>query len=301
VSNEHSGNDSLAQHEEEMKVGKVDRYLFGEMGSTPVPVPQPPKPVVAQAVAQAEAAGHTASAPEATEPSDMPEFHAPAPYFGALEDPKKVGKLERFLFGEHGATPIPTVRPEPEQHDLGTEVSAKSQMYFSGTADASTDAEYQKILLERVAQPEPQEIVVPEGYAPVTFIEADITLIAPIGANLRNLCLDNNIPLYTELTKLLHCRGLGLCTTCRVAVDPASGVTPPTAMEKVHLIRDNPKYRLSCQCEVTGPVKVSTKPAREYGKVFENFVRNASLLGAFTLIMLSILLVIGFDVVGKWF
>jgi ferredoxin len=212
-----------------------------------------------------------------------------------------VSKLERFLFGEHGSTPIPAVRPEPEHHGHGSEVSAESKAYFSGTADASTDAEYQKILQERAAQPEPQEIVVPEGYAPVTFLEADITLIAPIGANLRSLCLDNNIPLYTELTKLLHCRGLGLCTTCRVTVDPASGVTPPTAMEKVHLIRDNPKYRLSCQCEVTGPVKVSTKPAREYGKVFENFVRNASLLGAFTLIMLSILLVIGFDVVGKWF
>ncbi|MFI5263759.1 MAG: hypothetical protein ACHQM6_04515, partial [Candidatus Kapaibacterium sp.] len=75
----------------------------------------------------------------------------------------------------------------------------------------------------------------------------------------------------------------------------------PTAMEKVHLIRDNPKYRLSCQCEITGPVKISTKPAKDYGKLMNNFVRNASLLGFFSIIMLMLLLVIGFDVVGKWF
>jgi ferredoxin len=136
---------------------------------------------------------------------------------------------------------------------------------------------------------------------PVTFVENDIVVIAEKGQNLRKLCLENNIPLYGDVMQLLNCRGLGLCTSCRVSVDPNSGVTQPTAIEKVHLIRDNPKFRLACQCEVTEPIKVSTKPARDYGFAMRNFVRNASLFGVFTVIMLLVLLVIGFDVVGKWF
>src|ERR1700745_3391253 len=101
--------------------------------------------------------------------------------------------------------------------------------------------------------------------------------------------------------KLLNSRALAHSTSCRITADPNDALTPPTAMEKVHLIRDNPKYRLSCQCEVAGPVKISTKPAKDYGKVINNFVRNASLFGFFSLIMVLLLLVIGFDVVGKWF
>lgn len=217
----------------------------------------------------------------------------------AHEESMKVNKLEGWLFGEHGATPIPSPRPPKAKHEA--HVSAESASLFKGTASENTDAEYQKILQERAGDAGDTPIDVPPGYAPVTFLEADVTLIAPIGANLRRLFLDNNIPLYSDLGKLLHCRGLGLCTTCRVEVSPPEGVTPPTAMEKVHLIRYNPKYRLSCQSEIAGPVKVSTKPAREYGKAFDNFVRQSALFGAFTVIMLAILLVMGFDVVGKWF
>jgi len=234
VSNEHNGNTSLDAHEEEMKVNALERWLFGERGSTPPPMPRPAKK-------------------------------------------------------DHG-----------QDHD-DAHVSKEYAQYFKDRGVNATDAEYQQILKERTGHAGEQEIEVPEGYAPVTFMEADITLITPIGANLRELCLDNHIPLYSDLAKVLNCRGLGLCTTCRVEVTPADGVSAPTKIEKVHLIKYYPKQRLSCQCEITGPVKVSTKPAREYGKAFDNFVRQSALFGFFSLIMLSILLVIGFDVVGKWF
>jgi ferredoxin len=218
----------------------------------------------------------------------------------AHEHDMKVNGLERWLFGEHGSTPLPLPRTVKTDHD-DAHVSKEYAQYFKDKGSNATDDEYQRILKERTGHAGEQELVIPPGFAPVTFLEADVTLITPIGANLRELCLDNNIPLYTDLAKVLNCRGLGLCTTCRVEVTPADGVTAPTKIEKVHLLKYFPKQRLSCQCEVTGPVKVSTKPAREYGKSFDNFIRQSALFGFFSLIMLSILLVIGFDVVGKWF
>jgi ferredoxin len=217
------------------------------------------------------------------------------------EEHMGVAPFERWLFGQQGGTPIPVpTLPKKVAHDTHALSPEVASLFKTGEA-ATTDAELQAILKERSGHATDQKIDVPAGFAPVTFVEADTILIAPIGANLRRLFLDNNIPLYSDMAKVLNCHGLGLCTTCRVAVDPNDGVTPPTAMEKVHLIRDNPKYRLSCQCEVTGPVTVSTKPAREYGRAFENLVRNSALLGVFSIIMLAILLVMGFDVVGSWF
>ena len=211
----------------------------------------------------------------------------------------QVNGLERWLFGAYGGTPVPVPEP-PKKHDEH-HVSSEFSAFFKGEGLESTDAEYQKILQERTGHAGDQAVVVPPGFAPVTFLEADITLITPIGANLRTLCLDNNIPLYSDLAKVLNCRGLGLCTTCRVEVTPAEGVSAPTPIEKLHLIKYYPKQRLSCQCEITGPVNISTKPAREYGRSFDNLVRQSALFGAFSIIMLAILLVMGFDVVGKWF
>ncbi len=218
----------------------------------------------------------------------------------AHEEHMQVSGIERWLFGEKGSTPTPLPKPQRTDHD-DQHVSKEYAQYFKDKGASATDEEYQQILKERTGHAGDAEMVVPAGYAPVTFLEADVTLITPIGANLRELCLDNNIPLYSDLAKVLNCRGLGLCTTCRVEVTPADGVSAPTKIEKLHLIKYFPKQRLSCQCEVTGPVKISTKPAREYGKSFDNFVRQSALFGFFSLIMLSILLVIGFDVVGKWF
>ncbi len=213
----------------------------------------------------------------------------------------QVKGFANWLFGARGGTPLPTDAPaHSSHHDSGHHVSEEFKGFFKDSP-TDTDEEYQKIRRDRSAPTDLSQINIPAGYAPVMFVEDDIIVVAEKGANLRQICLDNNIPLYGGVMTLLNCRGLGLCTSCRVSVDPADGVTPPNAMEKVHLIRDNPKYRLACQCEVTGPVNVSTKPAKDYGNMMINLVRNATLFGVFSIIMLLLLVVMGFDVVGKWF
>ena len=218
------------------------------------------------------------------------------------EEEMKVGTLSRWFFGETGGTISPFYK-EPKVHVEGHDQHEVSEAYASFFKDnpEKTDDEYQKIRRDRTINADLKDIPIPEGYAPVTFIEDDVIIVAPIGKNLRQLAQENNIQIYGDVMQLLNCRGLGLCTSCRVLADPNDNLTTPSPMEKVHLIRDNPKYRLACQCEITGPVKISTKPAKDYGKVMNNFVRNASLLGFFSVIMLLLLLVIGFDVVGKWF
>jgi ferredoxin len=213
----------------------------------------------------------------------------------------KVGGFARWLFGDQGGTQLPTPEVEhPHSHHDAPEVSEEFKSFFKD-APADTDAEYQTIRRDRTIQADLANINIPAGYVPVTFVEDDVIVIAEKGANLRHICLENNIPLYSDVAKLINCRGLGLCTTCRVQADPNSGLSEPTKMEKVHLIRDNPKYRLACQCSVEDAVKISTKPAREYGMVMRHVVRNSALFGVFSLIMLLLLLVMGFDIVGVWF
>ena len=217
----------------------------------------------------------------------------------------KVGPVARWLFGPQGATQLPDASHAQAAHGHGhdhdhAEVSEAFKGFFKD-APLSTDAEYQKIRKDRTVQADINDLNIPAGYVPVTFMEDDVIVVAEKGANLRKICLENNIPLYSDVAKLINCRGLGLCTTCRVQADPNEALSPPTGMEKVHLIRDNPKYRLACQCTVEGPVKVSTKPAREYGMALRHFVRNATLFGVFSVIMLLLVLVIGFDIVGVWF
>lgn len=212
--------------------------------------------------------------------------------------------LGRWLFGPGGGSRLPVYEPPSNPHAIAHDDEPQVSEEFKGffkDAPEGTDSEFQKIRRDRTINADISQINIPEGYAPVTFLEDDIVVIAEKGTNLRKIFLDNGIPLYSDVMTLLNCRGLGLCTSCRVSADPNESLSAPTAMEKVHLIRDNPKYRLACQCDITGPVKISTKPARDYGIVMRNFVRNVALLGVFSIIMLLILTVIGFDVVGKWY
>ncbi len=213
----------------------------------------------------------------------------------------RVGGFAGWMFGEQGGTQLPDVAaPKHDTHHDSPEVSKAFRGFFKDSPE-STDAEYQKIRHDRSVQADLSQLNIPAGYAPVTFIEDDIIVVAEKGKNLREICLENNIPLYGDVMTMLNCRGLGLCTSCRVSADPNDGLSAPTAMEKVHLIRDNPKYRLACQCTVEGEVKISTKPAKDYGKVMTNFIRNSALFGLFSLIMGLLLLVMGFDIVGVWF
>jgi len=82
----------------------------------------------------------------------------------------------------------------------------------------------------------------------VTFTNWDKTVRAGALSNLRRVALLANVPLYNGAAKGMNCHGYGLCGTCRVRVEPADAVTPPTFFEKLHGCTG--PYRLACQAEV---------------------------------------------------
>jgi ferredoxin len=82
----------------------------------------------------------------------------------------------------------------------------------------------------------------------VTFVNWNKTIRAGALANVRTIAKLAGISLYNGPAKLLNCRGAGTCGTCRVKIEPAEGVTPPTMREK---IRGYPATdRLACQAVV---------------------------------------------------
>ena len=79
------------------------------------------------------------------------------------------------------------------------------------------------------------------------------------GENLRRVLMDANLPLYNGVAKSIHCRGLGTCGTCAVAVE--GEVSEMTAVEKWRLgfppHRREQELRLACQCKVQGDLKIT--------------------------------------------
>ncbi|MBL9089225.1 MAG: (2Fe-2S)-binding protein [Planctomycetia bacterium] len=82
----------------------------------------------------------------------------------------------------------------------------------------------------------------------VTFVNAGKTVRVGALSNLRRVALGAGVPLYNGLAKLANCRGAGTCGTCRVHVEPAEGLTPPTLREKARGCTG--PYRLACQAQV---------------------------------------------------
>ncbi len=67
-------------------------------------------------------------------------------------------------------------------------------------------------------------------------------------SNVRTVAKLAGLPLYNGLSKLLNCRGIGTCGTCRVVIEPAEALTPPTRREKLHGCTG--PYRLACQTRI---------------------------------------------------
>ncbi len=82
----------------------------------------------------------------------------------------------------------------------------------------------------------------------VTFVNWNKTIRAGALANVRTIAKLAGISLYNGPAKLLNCRGAGTCGTCRVKIEPAEGVTPPTMREKIRGCTG--PYRLACQAVV---------------------------------------------------
>jgi ferredoxin len=98
----------------------------------------------------------------------------------------------------------------------------------------------------------------------VTFKNWNKTVECPPGTNLRKLALEQGIPLYNGIARVLNCRGLGLCGTCCVEVVPEEKVGPKQYMEVLRFFQVKGNFRLACQSDVRGDIEV-TKREGLYG------------------------------------
>ena len=93
------------------------------------------------------------------------------------------------------------------------------------------------------------------------------TVTCEVGANLRQVLLQNKIDLHNGQAKLINCRGIGSCGTC--AVELEGEVSPANWKDKGRrsLPPHNPakNRRLACQTKVLGDVRI-TKFDRFWGQ-----------------------------------
>ncbi len=81
-------------------------------------------------------------------------------------------------------------------------------------------------------------------------------------ATLRSVMKLHGVNPHAYHTKLLNCRGFGLCGTCIVEIaEGMENLTPKTFLEKFWLDGAPPTFRLACQAQVLkGKVTVVTDP-----------------------------------------
>lgn len=105
----------------------------------------------------------------------------------------------------------------------------------------------------------------------VTLVNEGRTLEIREGTNLRKALLKNGVNPYVGKDKILNCRGLGLCGTCRVEIVDGKGLPPMSDGEEAALVglvpfyasKVPPNVRLSCRLTVNGDIGLKTYPAIE--------------------------------------
>jgi ferredoxin len=80
------------------------------------------------------------------------------------------------------------------------------------------------------------------------------TFKAGLGANLRKAANYQGVEIYKGMAKMLNCRGMGVCGTCLIEVEPMENVDPQTFMEKLHKVAPNQK--LGCRAKVYGDITI---------------------------------------------
>jgi ferredoxin len=90
----------------------------------------------------------------------------------------------------------------------------------------------------------------------ITFENERVQVLVPMHANLREVAVANNIPIYSGFAKVANCKGNGRCGTCRVLIQ--GPVKPRNSVEEAKL-KDVPYLRLACQVEVQGDLTVKTQ------------------------------------------
>lgn len=140
----------------------------------------------------------------------------------------------------------------------------------------------------------------PEGYHAVTFTNQGRTVYVRDGANLREAAVAQGVQVYYDINKYVNCFGLGHCGTCRFRPDPKApdAISEPTWQERFTLGEDISKMRLACQAYVFGDCTVDNTVAEEIGKVRHYAVVNGAILGAFSLLMLAVIIWMGGDMIG---
>ena len=87
--------------------------------------------------------------------------------------------------------------------------------------------------------------------------------LCPVGTNLRELALAEDLELYGLKGRLGNCGGCGQCITCFVEVvaeRSSSALTPRTPVEDQKLRRRPESWRLACQALVQESIAVLTRP-----------------------------------------
>ena len=93
----------------------------------------------------------------------------------------------------------------------------------------------------------------------VHFEKENRTIEVEEGENLREASIRNKFSIYPHITKILNCRGRGLCTACTVQV--LSGkLEPRNEVETDKLNKKPDDFRMACQIAITDNLVVRTKP-----------------------------------------
>jgi ferredoxin len=132
----------------------------------------------------------------------------------------------------------------------------------------------------------------------VDFKEANATVTAEEGKDIRKIAIQNEISVYGGPNKLLNCRGFGICGTDRIEVYPKDCVSQMTWKEKLHC-DEKSGIRLACQAKLVADATIRVTPALEYGKeMIENLkVATAALIfGGGTLFFVIFII---FELIGK--
>lgn len=100
----------------------------------------------------------------------------------------------------------------------------------------------------------------------VHFVKQGKTVDCPVGTNIRELALRNEIDLYAFPANLVNCRGHALCGTCRIKIDDVRAVSAQHDDEKAKVGWEGPQYRLACRAKILADLQITTNPrARNQG------------------------------------
>lgn len=85
------------------------------------------------------------------------------------------------------------------------------------------------------------------------------TFDCEVGANLRQVLLQNGVDLYNGQAKLINCHGMGSCGTCAVEIEGEVSEANWRDRTRRTLPPHDPKrnLRLACQTQVLGDLKVT--------------------------------------------